>query len=192
LHPLRARRSIRLAVVIPAASLLVVLGVQSLIRFTGAHRDVFQSRVQLLFHSGTSSDQSYVERLRETKGAWKVFERSPLLGAGPGYPITWETFSGEMVSTSTVDSPVGYLAKFGLLGLWPLVVLAWSVRRTLRLLRKRTGERTIGQLALIGFGGAFIAWWVLGVPFEDKGLASGFLLLLALALRESAVSKRAR
>jgi O-antigen ligase len=188
-----ARRSVRLAIVLPAAVLLIALGVQSVLRTTGAKRDKLDSRVQLLFHTGGSTDQSYAARLAVTRASWKVFRQSPLLGAGPGYPISWEDSNGVQTSATSVDSAVSYLAKFGLLGLWPLAVLAWSLRRVLRLLREQTGERTIGQLALIGFAAVFVAWSVLQVPFEDKGLASGFLLLLALALSESsAASRRAR
>lgn len=184
-----ARRSIRFVLVIPAASLLVVLGVQSLIKFTGAHRDVFEARIHLIRHTGTSSDQSYSDRLAQTHAAWHVFKRSPLLGVGPGYQISWEDPTGLLKSSAFVDSPVEYLVKFGLLGLWPLLLLVWAILRTLRLLRRRTGERTIAQLAILGFGGIFVSWWALGVPFDDKGFASGFLLLLALALSEaSAVS----
>ena len=180
-----ARRSIRLAIVIPAVLLFVFLGVQSLIKYTGAHQNVLQQRISLLRHTGSSSDQSYKDRLAQTTAAWKVFNRSPLLGVGPGYPITWVDPTGLERSTPVIDSPVEYLAKWGLLGLWPLAVLAWAVWRTLALLRRRTGERTIGQLAIIGYAGAFVAWWALGVPFDDKGLTSGFLLLLALALSEA-------
>jgi O-antigen ligase len=186
-----ARRSIRFLVILPAASLLVALGVQSLIRLTGAHRDVFEARVQLLRHSGSSSDQSYLDRLNQTKSAWKAFERSPVFGVGPGYTFRWEGPAGVEESATTIDSPAEYQAKFGLIGLAALLMLAWSFTRTLQALRRRTGERTIAQLALIGFAGAFLAWCLLGVPFDDKGLASGYMLLLALALSEASAATRA-
>jgi O-antigen ligase len=184
-----ARRSIRLAIVIPAVAIFVALGVQSLIRYTGAHRDVFQARLELLRHTGSSKDQSYSDRLAQTHAAWKLFKQSPLLGVGPGYQITWVDPTGLNRASAVIDSPVEYLAKFGLVGLWPLVILAWAVARTLSLLRRRTGERTIAQLAIIGYAGAFVAWWALGVPFDDKGLTIGFLLLLALALSEASAQR---
>jgi hypothetical protein len=185
-----ARRSIRFAIVIPAASLLVLLGVQFFIRFTSAHRDVLQQRVQLLSHTGTSSDQSYVDRLAQTSAAWKAFKRSPVLGVGPGYVFTWVDPTGFEKSVTVIDTPVEYPAKFGLVGLWPLFVLTLSVARTLGRLRKRTGGRTIGQLAIVGLAGAFLSWWALGVPFDDKGFAIGFLLLFALALSEASSVSR--
>jgi O-antigen ligase len=186
-----ARRSIRFAIVIPAAALLVLLGVQALISFTGADREAFSSRIQLLRHTGSSSDQSYESRLVQMRNAWDAFEESPLLGVGPGHVFEWVDPLGNEQSATVIDSPAEYLAKFGLLGLWPLVVLAWAIGRTLRRLRVRAGERTVGQLAIVGLAGAFVGWWALGVPFDDKGFASGFLLLLALALSEaSMVSQR--
>jgi O-Antigen ligase len=187
-----ARRSVRFAIVIPAAALLVLLGVQFLIRYTSAHRDVLQERVQLLRHSGSSSDQSYVDRLAQTTAAWKVFKSSPLLGVAPGYSFTWFDPTGNEKSSTVIDTPVEYLAKFGVFGLWPVLVLAVSVKRGLGRLRKRTGGATIGQLAVIGLAGAFLIWWALGVPFDDKGFAIGFLLLLALALSEASVVSRSQ
>jgi O-antigen ligase len=186
-----ARRSIRFAIVIPAVALLVLLGVQALISFTGADREAFASRIQLLRHTASSSDQSFADRLAQTHAAWDAFEAAPLLGVGPGHLFKWVGPAGNEVSATVVDSPVEYLAKFGLLGLWPLLVLAWAVGRTLRLLRVRAGERTVGQLAIVGLAGAFVSWWALGVPFNDKGFASGFLLLLALALSEASMLERA-
>ena len=186
-----ARRSIRFAIVIPAVALLVILGVQTLISVTGADRQAFASRIDLLRHTGTSSDQSYTDRLAQTQAAWDAFEDAPLLGVGPGHLFEWVDPSGNELSVTVVDSPVEYLAKFGLLGLWPLLVLAWAVGRTLRLLRVRAGERTVGQLAIVGLAGAFVCWWALGVPFNDKGFASGFVLLLALALSEASMLERA-
>jgi O-antigen ligase len=187
-----ARRSVRFAIVIPAASLLVLIGVQFLIRYTSAHRDVLQERATLLRHTGSSSDQSYVDRLAQTTAAWKVFKDSPVLGVGPGHAFTWVDPTGLEKTVTVIDTPVEYLAKFGLLGLWPLVVLAVSVQRFLSRLRRRTGGRTIGQLAVVGLAGAFLSWWALGVPFDDKGFAIGFLLLLALALSEASVLSRSR
>jgi O-antigen ligase len=185
-----ARRSIRFLLVTPAVALVVTLGVQGLIGITGARRDVFDARVQLLRHTASSSDQSYTDRLAQTTAAWHAFERSPIFGVGPGYTFRWVDPAGNEQAAPTIDSPAEYLAKFGLLGLWPLVVLAWAFRRTLQALRRRTGERTIAQLALIGLAGAVVGWCVLGVPFDDKGLASGLMLLLAIALSEASAAVR--
>lgn len=180
-----ARRSVRLAIVLPVVVLLVVLGVQSLMRVAGASRDAFSARVQLALSTGKVSDQSYLDRRVQTAAAWELFKQAPILGVGPGAPITWTNSAGVTTSAASVDSPVAYLSKFGLLGLWPLVVLGWSFRLALGRFRERTGERTIPQLGLIGFAAIVVAWSILQVPFEDKGLASGFLLLLAIALSEA-------
>jgi O-antigen ligase len=186
-----ARRSIRFAIIVPAVAALVLVGVEALITFTGADRSALTSRFQVLGETGTSSDLSYQDRLIQTRVAWDAFKTSPVLGVGPGHQFEWVDPSQFEHQQTTVDSPAEYLAKFGLLGLWPLIVLAWAVARTLRRLQLRAGERTVGQLAVIGLAGAFVAWWALAVPFNDKGLPMGFLLLLALALSEASRHARA-
>jgi len=181
----QARRSVRLLVVLPAAVFLVALGILTVVRTTGADSDVLSSRARLAYRTGGSGDQSYSERRLQSQASWKLFKQSPIVGVGPGYPISWVDNSGTETSAPTVDSPVSYLAKFGLLGLWPLALLVWAFRLVLKRMQARTGGRSIPQLALIGFAGVVVAWSVLHVPFEDKGIASGFLLLLAIALSES-------
>lgn len=187
-----ARRFLRLAIAIPIAALLVGLSVHYFVREAGAKGDVLTQRLQLLFHSGGVQDGSYIDRRNEHLASWKLFREHPVLGAGPGHPIPWIDNSGTRVSTANVDSPIEYLAKFGLLGLWPLAVLVVATGRVLRRLRLRTGGRSIAQLALIGYVGIIVAWSALSVAFDDKGFASGVLVLLAVALGEAhATSERA-
>jgi hypothetical protein len=169
----------------------VLLGVQALISLTGADRAAFLSRIQLVSQTGSSSDESYEDRLAQTRVAWHAFQESPVLGVGPGHLFEWTDPSGNELSATVIDTPVEYLAKFGIVGLWPMLVLVWATARTLRLLRLRTGRRTVPQLAIVGLAGAFVIWWALGVPFNDKGFASGFLLLLVLALSEASLLARA-
>lgn len=185
-----ARRFLRLAIALPIAALLVGLSIQYFVHEAGAKSDVLTQRLQLLFHSGGANDGSYIDRRNEDLAAWKLFREHPVLGAGPGHPIPWINNGGTLVTKATVDSPLEYLAKFGLLGLWPLVVLAVSLGRVLRRLRRRTGERSIAQLALIGYAGIFVAWSVLSVAFDDKGFASGVLVLLAVALGEAHATRQ--
>ena len=181
-----ARRSIRLAVVLPAVAALVVIGYQSFVQATGADRRALEGRMALVLRTGGSGDRSYFDRRSQTAAAWAVFKDAPVLGAGPGHPITWVDSFGATISSANVDSPASFFAKFGLLGLVPALILAVSFVELLRRLHARSGRRTIGQFGLIGFAGVFVAWSTLGMPLEDKGFASGFLLLVAVALRESA------
>jgi hypothetical protein len=178
------RRWARLAIVLPAATLLVAAGVQSFVRASGADREALSARTQLIFQTGGAIDQSYLERRTQTDAAWEVFRKYPLLGAGPGYPISWVDSSGLVVSGPNLDTPVSYLAKFGLVGVLPLLALVWGYWRALARMHAATGERTVPQLALIGFAGILVGSSVLSVPFEDKGLASALVLLFALAARE--------
>jgi hypothetical protein len=180
-----ARRSIRLAVVLPAVALLVLVGVRSLVQATDANRNALEGRISLVFQTGGARDRSYFDRRAQASAAWGVFEDAPVLGKGPGHEITWADSFGKVTTSANVDSPASYFAKFGLLGLIPAVVLVLSFVEVLRRLRSRTGERTIAQFGLIGFAGVFAAWSFLGVPIEDKGLSSGLALLLALALAET-------
>jgi O-antigen ligase len=180
-----ARRFLRLAIALPIAALLVGLSVQYFVREAGAKGDVLTQRLQLLYHSGSVRDGSYIDRRNQDLAAWKLFKQHPLLGTAPGHPIPWINNSGSRISAATVDSPVEYLAKFGLVGLWPLAVLVVSTGRMLRRLRRRTEGRSIAQLALIGYAGIIVAWSALSVAFDDKGFASGVLLLLAVALSEA-------
>jgi hypothetical protein len=89
-----------------------------------------------------------------------------------------------------VDSPVAFLADYGLVGLLVAVLLVGGFVSVVRRLRRRTGGRTTMQLALVGFGAIVLAFSVAVVPFEDKGLSAGLILLLSLAAREAADHER--
>lgn len=181
-----AKRALRIAIVVPLAALLVVLGAQSVLRLVHADQQRVVQRARLIFHTGgLSTDRSYLDRVNQTKAAWKIFKEAPVLGRGPGQSFQWQDSFGHQMSSPNIDSSLEYLAKFGSVGLVPLLVFAGAFISFLRRVRWRTGETTAAQLGLIGFGGVILAWWSLGVPFADKGLSSGLLLLYALAAREA-------
>jgi O-antigen ligase len=178
-------RTFRLLVVVPAIALVVVLGVRSVVTATGANTDALASRIELLTQTGSAADGSFLERRLQTQGAWDMFVAAPVLGQGPGRPIAWTDAGGRVTEWQSVDSPLGYAAKFGVVGLLPLAVLAYGFVLTLQRIRCRARAITPAYLALVGYAAILVAWSALQVPFEDKGLASGFLLLLALALAEA-------
>jgi O-antigen ligase len=180
-----ARRAVRLGIALPMAALLVFLGTQSLVQLVNANHSRLQDRVQTLFSTGHSKDRSYVDRVRQTRAAWNLFKEKPLLGTGPGYSINWEDFQGLPHSSPSIDSSLAYLSKFGALGLLPVAVFIWAYASFMGRIRRRTGGRTVAQLALIGYAAVIAAWAVLDVPFEDKGLSSGLLLLFALGASEA-------
>ena len=161
-----------------------------MISFTGADRDALSSRIHLLRHTGSSSDQSYEDRLAQTRVAWDAFEESPLLGVGPGHLFEWvDPVRGRTLGDGRrlARGVSGRSSAFS--GCGPSLVLAWAGTDAAAA-SARAGERTVGQLAIVGLGGAFVSWWALGVPFNDKGFAIGFLLLLALALSEASIRPR--
>jgi O-antigen ligase len=185
-------RSIRLAIIVPIAGLMVWLSASAFIRLTHADQNIIQQRIQLLFKSGASTDESYIDRLHEIRASWRLFADHPFFGVGPGYHIPWVDAKGKQQANPYVDTPVGFLPDFGVAGLAVVAALVVSFISTLRRLRRRAGERTTTQLALIGFGAVVLAWSVLQVPFEDKGLSTGLLVLLAAAAAEARVAARGR
>jgi O-antigen ligase len=179
------RRSVRLAFALPIAAALVAVGSYSLFRLLDADVEKVSNRFELLFTPARSSDQSYQDRLQEIQSAWALFKTDPLLGVGPGHVIPWSNRSGVRFKNQFVDTPVGFLPDYGIVGLIAMSLFVGSFLAVLRRLRRRAGERTTAQLALIGFGGVILAYSVLLVPFEDKGLGVGLILLLAMAFQES-------
>jgi O-antigen ligase len=191
------RRSVRLAIAIPIAAVLAYAGVQAALRATDANRTAFQDRVTLLFSAADRTrDHSYVDRLAQTRSSWRLFRSSPLVGVGPGHDIPWtDSFGEPQPPRPNVDSSVSFLTKFGALGLGTIVLLAMSFVSSVRRFTSATREITVVQLALWGYGAVVAAWSVLVIPFEDKGVAIGLLLLLAAAgaeLREVEAARSAR
>jgi hypothetical protein len=185
-----ARRSVRLLVLLPIASLLAGLGAYTLVRVFDANQDIYEERIQLLLNPGGQSDQSYLDRRRQTEAAWGTFRAAPFAGTGPGSMISGRSSSGRPFTSPNVDSPAGFLVDFGLVGVLVLGVSVVLFASTVRRQRLLAGLRTTGQLALIGFAAIIVARSVLQVPFEDKGLAAGLLLLLAISTREGSMPDR--
>ncbi len=129
------------------------------------------------------SDQSFQERLAQTKAAWQAFASNPLFGVGPGYSYEWADYANHVSSTSTLDTPLIYLAKFGLLGLIPLALFAAAYLRLALALWRRRQEARIEYLSLVGFAIVLVIVGLQGFPTEDKGSSFALILLIALGLR---------
>ena len=186
-HHRLAQRSVRLLVAAPLVALLVVLGAQAVLSATNADRDALTARASLLFATGDRrADPSYVERLGQTAAAWETFRSAPIIGTGPGKPIVWtNALTNEVSESTTIDSPVSYLAKFGVVGLIAFGYLVVGYLAALRRFRVHTEGPTIIQLTAVGFGAVVAASSLLHNPYEDKGFAIGLILLLAVAAREA-------
>ncbi|MGD0122819.1 MAG: O-antigen ligase family protein [Candidatus Limnocylindrales bacterium] len=127
------------------------------------------------------SDQSFQERLAQTKSAWEAFTSSPLLGVGPGYTFQWTNSANQVVGAFTLDTPLVYLAKFGLLGLIPMALFVGAyLQLALELWRRQ--QARLEYLALIGFAFVVAVVGVQDFPIEDKGASFAIILVLALGL----------
>jgi hypothetical protein len=177
----RATRALRLAFLGPVALALTLgLGIVAF-RLSNADEQQLAGRITVLESTGSLTDQSYVERLRQGRAAWRVFESNPVLGAGAGTDFEWQTVSGTRISSFTLDTPLSFPAKFGLVGLGVLLIVIggyWSF--TKRLIREYGASTE--QLALVGYLAVAAASGVAGMPFDDKGFSFGLMLLVALAL----------
>jgi hypothetical protein len=126
------------------------------------------------------SDPSWFERREESRDALAAWRRSPVLGVGAGHQFHWRTFGGVSEQSFLIDTPTGFLAKFGLIGV--LVVLAFIAAAARVVSNRLRFNDTSAVLPLAGFFAVALCGWALGVPFEDKGFPIGFLLTYALAL----------
>lgn len=134
-----------------------------------------------------ASDASIKERVAQYRAAAALFARSPLLGVGPGHPIEWIDVSGFPRDDYTADTPLVFPAKFGVLGLLVLGMMAYAFWFTLRMAVNRN-PRSAVTLCLVGYAVSSLVGLPLGFPIEDKGASLALMLLLALALKENASS----
>jgi O-antigen ligase len=158
-----------------------------IVNLADANMEALGSRLDLIEITGTSSDASYVERSRQTKVAWETFQANPVLGAGPGTTFVWERINGVITASFTMDTPLTFLAKFGLVGILAVLVIVsryWRFTRSL----VRDGGPTVEKLALVGYLAVAVAIIPANSPLEDKGFSLGLMLLLALALSGSNVA----
>lgn len=134
-----------------------------------------------------NSDASYRVRATEWRVAWRTFKAHPILGAGPGHTFIWNCASSGCPNGTEsgyeLDSPLVYPAKFGLLGLVALAVVAFSLVQFLRA-RRETAPRdawlALTWYLVVGVGGLPFGW-----PLEQKDFTLGLLLLGALVVQRA-------
>jgi O-antigen ligase len=135
-----------------------------------------------LLHLG--SDQSYRLRSTEWHVAWRAFIAHPIVGVGPGHTFVWPfAFGGDVGTLSgySLDTPVVFLAKFGLIGLVALAFIAFGLIRFLRLPRLR--EQQAAWLSLVWYLVFAVVQLPFEWPFEQKDFALGLLLLGTLVVQ---------
>jgi O-antigen ligase len=182
----RWRRSLRLAVFVPVMAILAGLALQFVIQASGADPDAFSKRIVALTEAGESHDQSYQERVAQFEVSWEAFLSAPATGIGPGATFDWQRSGDPWL---TLDTPLSFLAKFGLIGVAAVLLLALGYLRFLRNLRRAVGI-SIPYLALLGYLAVLAGWAVLYVPFEDKGSGMALSILVAVAISEAQKAAR--
>ena len=126
------------------------------------------------------ADPSFLERAAQTIVAKDVFLGSPLLGGGLGHSFAWTGLTGEEQQAFNIDSPLSVPAKFGIIGLFLLSMIAWHLLAEVR--RQVRRHAGLPHAALLGYLTLAGAWLLILSPFEDKGFSFGLTLLIALAL----------
>jgi hypothetical protein len=178
-------RAVRLLVLAPLAGVVALALALSVIVTIGTDPTVLEKRLEIFHSTGNAEkDASYKDRLTETRVAWDTFKANPVAGAGPGTQFEWKPEGLPLRSSSILDTPATFPAKFGLLGFAAaLLVVAnyWFFIRSLGL----RGPPTVAGLALAGYLAVTAVLAVLENPLEDKGLSFGLILLLALVFREA-------
>jgi O-antigen ligase len=125
------------------------------------------------------SDSSYRERVEQTEEAWNVFLGNPLFGVGPGHLFEGRSPTDARILTFNIDSPAAFAAKFGLVGIAALLVVAIGYGLFIKGLPPR--DAVASRAALIAYSAVVLAMATLLSPFEDKGLSFGLFFLLALS-----------
>ncbi|MGH3025109.1 MAG: hypothetical protein ACRDLR_01505, partial [Gaiellaceae bacterium] len=177
--PGRRRALSRVVVVVVVAAAVGIGTVHVLGSRAGAAAQRLASATTFVVHPGR--DPSWRERSEQSHRAVKVWRTSPLLGVGAGHKFHWTNFEGAARSSFLIDSSLGFVAKFGALGVALLLLLAGAIGAVVRPFLQTEGEVGTGAEALLGFGLVSLGGLLLGVPMEDKGFPLGVLLLLALA-----------
>lgn len=185
LSPLSAGRrlvavSTVVGVVIAATVLVISGGVAQ--RLVDVDRTTERLQTVTAIATDPSRDMSLALRRAQTQASLDQFTTSPLVGYGPGHAIEWRASRGYSGDGYFVDSPAGFLAKFGLLGAGLIALALFSIAKAIVALNAR---RTVAGTSLIAFAGATLSWSALGTPFDDKGLALAASLMLAMTIQES-------
>jgi O-antigen ligase len=134
-----------------------------------------------MIHPG--SDTSYNIRAAQWHVAWQTFKAHPLAGVGPGHMFVFPYGRGLQGTLARyfLDSPLVFLAKFGVVGLVALVPIIYGLVSFLRL-QRRFAAREV-WLALLGYLVFAVFYLPLDWALEAKDFVLGFILLGALAVQ---------
>jgi hypothetical protein len=125
-------------------------------------------------------DGSGEARLRAYRIMWESFLEKPLLGNGFGY--SYPPVSAAAIDVFTLDTPLVYLAKFGVIGTFAILfAVVGLVRACVRLAPQRADRLQV----LMMWGSAIAAWAATlpsGAPTEQKGFGIGLAVLIAVSV----------
>lgn len=130
-------------------------------------------------------DASVRERIAQYRAAWDLFASSPVVGVGPGHVIEWTDVSGYPRSDFTADTPLVLPAKFGVVGLVVVGLVAVAYVAYLA-----GAVRKLGWVPATLALGAFVLGTGVGLPLgmavEDKAFSFALAMLLAIVIAEMA------
>jgi hypothetical protein len=164
------------ALVLIALALSVVIG-----KATGTDTEVLSDRLTSVsrIESDPVAGQSWRMRVEQTELAWKTFTDNLGVGVGPGHRFPYLNPFGTYTANYFLDTPAVFPAKFGLIGLLTMALLALAYTATIGRLR-RASDTT--RAAVVAFLVVWVLTLPLGFPLEEKGFSFGLIFLLALAL----------
>lgn len=135
-----------------------------------------------------TEDASGQDRVRAYSIMWNAFLEKPLLGNGFGYD--YPSVSATGIELFTLDTPLVYLAKFGLLG---TAVVFLSIAGVMVATVKQA-KHSSHRLRVVLMNASAIAAWVAilpsGAPTEQKGFGVGLAVLVAMSVAWSRESRR--
>lgn len=127
-----------------------------------------------------TEDASGQDRVRAYSIMWNSFLEKPLLGNGFGY--SYPSVSATGIELFTLDSPLVYLAKFGLMGAAVVFLsLAGVVAATVKQ-SKHSPHRLRVVLMNVSAVAAWVAILPSGAPTEQKGFGVGLAILVTMSV----------
>lgn len=136
------------------------------------------------------NDASGQARIRSYRIMWESFLEKPFLGNGFGY--SYPPAAPTDMDVYTLDTPLVYLAKFGMLGAAVIILAITGV--VVGCVRASRGR--LCRMQVVAMCGAVVIAWLAtlpsGAPTEQKGFGIGLAVLVAMSLawsRESGMRR---
>lgn len=129
-----------------------------------------------VLRGSVSQDMSGRSRIAAYQSAWSAWRDHLWVGTGPGYSYPYYG-----TSSAYLDTPVLFLAKFGLVGLVVVLTLLGTILRAAHI---HAGPSRLAWPIARAFAVVTLLLVPFVTPLEDKGFPLAVLLLLALVFAE--------